>query len=487
MNLLRIFISYAEKDAEFAMQLATDLRNAGVEVITDQTNLRGTTFEQFLKQELPRCQQLIVVQTSEALKSPRVHTIVNAAFKLAQKDGTIGMLRVITRPLDAGEAVPRIWAPTPEFNVNQDYPRALARLCQHLDLPYAKQISKAPPPVSYRPLPSSPQNLEKNRNNPPISGPSHAQQLKTKKSTRVLQNRNNPPVADPSPAQQIDTTKTTGLLQDTNNPPVADPLPAQRLKAKKSARVPQNRNNPPVADPSQRLFEKGTQKGEVGRLREAGASLAPTTKDRPLRPLKYPRAPRRYRRIISVALIAIFIITSAISIFSFIAKSKPTQTLVATPTAIPTPTPTPAPTPTPTPSPTPVIVIVTPPSSPTPAPPATLSNGTWQGQKTFPNGQSTADVVLTITVTDNSNSFVGKLYENALNSQYTIKGNFTSTSSDSVSITFTDDAVNQQGSDMCSGCVYTATVSVSKKEMKGIWRFSGSGTQQGTIDLKQTS
>src|SRR5437764_4891275 len=76
MTLIRSFVSYAAEDINFAMQLMTDLRNAGVEVITDQKDLHGTAFEQFLLEELPRCQQLIVVQTSEALKSPRVNATV---------------------------------------------------------------------------------------------------------------------------------------------------------------------------------------------------------------------------------------------------------------------------------------------------------------------------------------------------------------------------------------------------------------------------
>src|SRR5437773_1607080 len=183
MTLLRIFVSYGQEDAGFAMQLMTDLRNAGVEVVTDNTELHDSAFEQFLKEELAQCQQLVVVQTPEALKSPRVQTVVRTAFKLAQKGQMIGMVRLSIRPLDKGEEVPSIWSATPEFNVKQDYPRALARLCQHLDLPYSKQISKAPSPVpNTRPL-SGPGNLEENRNNAPVADPLPDQQLDAKKGT----------------------------------------------------------------------------------------------------------------------------------------------------------------------------------------------------------------------------------------------------------------------------------------------------------------
>ena len=58
--------------------------------------------------------------------------------------------------------------------------------------------------------------------------------------------------------------------------------------------------------------------------------------------------------------------------------------------------------------------------------------------------------------------------------------------SDSVAITFSDTLVLQAGTDMCSGCIYTATASVAKKEMKGFWLLAGISPQQGTIELKQT-
>src|SRR5439155_638564 len=194
----------------------------------------------------------------------------------------------------------------------------------------------------------------------------------------------------------------------------------------------------------------------------------------------------RKRRIITIALLAIFIISTGITILSLITRSNSAQTVVATPTLEPTPAPTDTPTPVPTPAPTDTPTPTpTPSSSPTPPIPARLGNGTWQGQKSMPNGQQPTDVLLTITVNGNTNTFVGSLTENTLHTEYTISGNFVSLSTDSVAITFSDTLVIQKGTDSCSGCIYRATVFVTEKQMTGSWFFSGTSPQEGIIKLKQ--
>ena len=152
MTVLRIFVSYEPTDAAFATQLMTDLREAGAEVITDSTDPQDTTFEQFIAQELLQCQQLIVVQTLEALQSPRVGAIVDTALKYVQQGQMTGVLRVIAPTLDAEEvqAFPLTWATTPAFDASQDYPRALAKLLWNLGLIEINDISDSPlPPASH--------------------------------------------------------------------------------------------------------------------------------------------------------------------------------------------------------------------------------------------------------------------------------------------------------------------------------------------------
>jgi hypothetical protein len=147
MTVLRICVSYEATGTAFATQLLTDLRNAGAEVVTERVGASlAPTDGRFLSEELPQCQYLIVVQTPEALQSPRVQTIVDTALKYVQAGQMAEVLRVITPTLNAVQAqeVPPLWAMTPEFDVGQDYPRALARLCLHLGIG-TNPVHAAPP------------------------------------------------------------------------------------------------------------------------------------------------------------------------------------------------------------------------------------------------------------------------------------------------------------------------------------------------------
>lgn len=150
MTVLRIFISYETTDAAFATQLMTDLREAGAEVVTDNVGLEDTTFEQFLSEQLPLCQYLIMIQTPAALQSPRVRAVMDSALKLVQEGKMTAVLRVIAPTLKGAEAqaLPLRWANTPEFDASQDYARASVRLRLQLELSYTKGGSNAPPPAS---------------------------------------------------------------------------------------------------------------------------------------------------------------------------------------------------------------------------------------------------------------------------------------------------------------------------------------------------
>jgi len=154
MTVLRIFVSYEATDAAFATQLMTDLREAGAEVITDNVGLEDTTFEQFLSEQLPLCQYLIMVQTPAALQSSHVRAMVDSALKLVQEGQMTAVLRVIAPSLNGAkaQALPLRWANTPEFDASQDYARASFRLRLQLELSYTKASPKAPPPVSAMPV-----------------------------------------------------------------------------------------------------------------------------------------------------------------------------------------------------------------------------------------------------------------------------------------------------------------------------------------------
>src|SRR5216110_174408 len=175
MIVQQIFVSYETTDAAFATQLMTDLREVGTEVITDNIGLEDATFEQFLSEQLPLCQHLIVVQTPVALQSPRVRAVVDSALKQVQEGQMTAVLRVLAPDPNGVEvqAVPLRWASTPEVDASEDYPRALARLCLHLGIG-SNEVHDAPPPATSMPplgLPD-PQWAE---NKLPIFSPFNAQ------------------------------------------------------------------------------------------------------------------------------------------------------------------------------------------------------------------------------------------------------------------------------------------------------------------------
>src|SRR5690348_5747438 len=125
MPKMCIFVIHEVVDVEIATKLITDLRNADVEVMTGDIDLHDTALEQFLSQELPRCQHLVVVQTPAALQSPRMQLVVESALKQVQAGQMREVLRMIAPTPEATEAqeVPPMWAKIPLFDGSQDYPR----------------------------------------------------------------------------------------------------------------------------------------------------------------------------------------------------------------------------------------------------------------------------------------------------------------------------------------------------------------------------
>ncbi len=153
----RIFITYTAKDAAFATHLMGDLHEAGAEVITDNFDLADPDFEQYLREQLPLCYDLIMVQTLAALQSSRVRAAMDSALKLVREERMNAVFRVLA-PDPAGvetQAVPLRWADLPAFDASQDYARAVARLCLKVGLDYTRALPDAPPPTSSLSVPAS--------------------------------------------------------------------------------------------------------------------------------------------------------------------------------------------------------------------------------------------------------------------------------------------------------------------------------------------
>ncbi len=172
-----IFVSYdvtdtAYENTSMTMQLISDLRHAGAEIITDSSAVSNGAFVHFLNQMLLRCQWLILVQTPQALQSLRVQTSVNTALHLVAQQRMKGVVRVIVSSIDLQDE-PFVWTTLHEFDARQDYARArdkillalgllrvddeLTEMQQTLLLPVTANAQASVPtlediPVSYRSL-----------------------------------------------------------------------------------------------------------------------------------------------------------------------------------------------------------------------------------------------------------------------------------------------------------------------------------------------
>jgi TIR domain len=451
MKVTRIFVSYEAGDEAFATQLMNDLRDAGLEVITDHTDLVDTAFEQFLAQELPQCQHLIVVQTPAALQSSRVQAIVDTALKHVQADQMTGVLSLIAPAVNTVEAaaVPPTWSTIPTFDASQDYLRALARLSLHLGL--LRPSPKAPPPG-----PRSMQKVTRSLNPhnrqkvSPLPDPQSMQRVASPPDPQSTQKA--APLPDPQNRQKVAPPPNSQNGQQLALPP--DP---RSVQATQNALSVLNRSHaqPPGAQTSS--YHQGIR----NRPPISGQPYAQqsNTRDRPLRPFKYQPKRRRRLRLARTYLVLLSIITllsiGGFALFSAVHRTPP-KAIVATPTAVVAPTATPAP------------------------PPVPFTGGSWQGLKSFANGQPATDMLLTITLSGNTIS--GNLNENGSKDEFVIDGTITGSSANGTQVEFSDSATLSKNAS-CSGCIYEANV--FNKQMTGVWFLPGSPKPAGTFILNQ--
>jgi hypothetical protein len=86
-----IFISYARANGAFALQLATDLRTAGVDIWMDQLDLHaGDTWDRAVEDALKRCTHLLVILSPTAVASRSVMDEVS--YALDENKSTIPVL-----------------------------------------------------------------------------------------------------------------------------------------------------------------------------------------------------------------------------------------------------------------------------------------------------------------------------------------------------------------------------------------------------------
>src|SRR5215831_15565065 len=73
MRELRYFFSYARKDTEFVLKLATELRSAGINLWLDQLDiLGGQRWDRAIQEALETCTGMIAVLSPESVDSTNV-------------------------------------------------------------------------------------------------------------------------------------------------------------------------------------------------------------------------------------------------------------------------------------------------------------------------------------------------------------------------------------------------------------------------------
>lgn len=134
----RVYISYAfvddtHADYLFAQRLASDLRQAGAEVVIDTADVGDQTYVQQMNRVLLGCQWFIVIQTPGALRSLHVQLSVNMALQLVTHQQLQGVLAVLATPCDTQD-IPSTWNELQIIDAREDYPKALAKVFLALGL-----------------------------------------------------------------------------------------------------------------------------------------------------------------------------------------------------------------------------------------------------------------------------------------------------------------------------------------------------------------
>lgn len=134
----RVFVSYNTGQAynkyeQFALQLIDDLRAAGADVATDGGSISDATFVQTMNKEFPTCRWFVLVESPEALQSPRIQMMVNTVINLVAQHSMSGAFRVLAEPTQPHD-VPPTWARLRSIDATRAYPIVRDQLLTALQL-----------------------------------------------------------------------------------------------------------------------------------------------------------------------------------------------------------------------------------------------------------------------------------------------------------------------------------------------------------------
>lgn len=122
----RIFFCYrASSDAgttRFIQQLIADIQMMGAEVVVDETDEAHADLA-LLRNEITRCEKMLVVQTPEALDSLQVNAALGIALELNAQGPMRGVLRLIVTPV-ASSDLPWMWEILKAIDMTANYMQA---------------------------------------------------------------------------------------------------------------------------------------------------------------------------------------------------------------------------------------------------------------------------------------------------------------------------------------------------------------------------
>lgn len=99
MNNSKVFFSYTREDSQFARQLATDLRDAGVDIWMDQLDIRaGSRWDIEVEKALLASQSLLVILTPDSINSHNVSDEISYALDEGKRVIPV-LLKVCSVPL----------------------------------------------------------------------------------------------------------------------------------------------------------------------------------------------------------------------------------------------------------------------------------------------------------------------------------------------------------------------------------------------------
>jgi hypothetical protein len=127
----------------------SDLRAAGADVITDGGSISDAAFVQTLNQELPTCQWFLLIESPDAVQSPRIQMAVNTAINLLSQRQLQGAFRVVAEQTQTHD-VPPLWTKLRTFDATGQYATALTQLVAALRLK-TKQTTVWTPMMPIRP------------------------------------------------------------------------------------------------------------------------------------------------------------------------------------------------------------------------------------------------------------------------------------------------------------------------------------------------